>query len=119
MRKSRTQRVDRTRAGGEWTEAAFWGFIRSGLRRMSVRWPPRKQCELAARREYDGPIKRQKFEYQCAICGDWKPRKLMQVDHIKPCGQLLSWDDLPVFTQRLFCEADGLQMVCELCDWSR
>ena len=113
-RRAKTNRVPRTRAGNTWTEAAFWGFLRSGLRRMSLRWPPRKQAELAARRPYDGPNKRQKWEYQCAQCGDWYMGKEIEVDHIVPCGTLKTFDDLPGFCERLFCEEDKFQVLCKV-----
>jgi hypothetical protein len=33
-------RVPKPRAGGEFSDARFFGFLRSGLRQMSRRWPP-------------------------------------------------------------------------------
>ncbi len=59
--------------------------------------------------------KRQKFEYKCACCGDWFPEKLINVDHIKPAGSLNCAADLPGFVERLFCELDNLQVLCEAC----
>ena len=104
----------RTRAGGTWTEAKFWAFIRSGLRQLSRRWPPLYEAAKKARR----PVKdkgRQKWEYQCAICGEWFAQKETQVDHIEPCGSLKSLDDLPGFVGRLLCEADGFRVLCRRC----
>lgn len=80
---------------------------------MSVRWPPRKQAELLVRRKYVGPNKRQKWEYQCAKCGQWYPRKEVEVDHIEPCGSLKNYQDLATFVRRLFCETDGFQVLCK------
>lgn len=115
-RKPKTGRVPRTRAGGEWTEAAFWSFLRSGLRQLSRRWPPVTRLVWAeSRRPYLGPNKRQKWEHQCAACGTWGKRADMQADHILPCGPLRSWDDLPIFTQRLLCEVEGVRILCERC----
>lgn len=115
-RKPKTNRVERTRAGGEWTTAGYWGFIRSGLRQMSRRWPPlARQAINAARRKYVGENKRQKWEYQCATCKAWRNRKQVEVDHIVPCGSLRSLDDLPGFVERLFCEPDGLRVLCDTC----
>jgi len=114
-RQGKTSRVPKTRAGGLWTEAAFWGYIRSNLRKMSVRWPPRQQAMRAARREYRGPNKRQKFEVQCAACGGWFKQADCQVDHVVGCGKLACWDDLPIFVSRLLCEPDELQILCEPC----
>jgi len=108
----RTNRVVRTRAGGEWTEAAFWSFLRSGLRQMSLRWPPRKHAENLSRRPYVGENKRRKWEYQCAMCKEWFAFSDTQVDHKNECGALSSFADLSVFAERLFCESDGFQVLC-------
>lgn len=115
MRRAKTDRVPRTRAGGEWTEAAFWGFLRSGLRQLSSRWPPRRNVLKTVRREYHGPNKRQQWEYLCAGCGQWFPAKQIEVDHVEECGSLKSFADIAGFCERLFCEADKLCVLCETC----
>lgn len=97
------------------TESAFWSFIRSALRQKSRWWKPILQCKLASRRAYKGPNKRQKFEYQCKKCKKWFPDKKINVDHIVPAGSLQSASDLPGFVERLFCEIDGLQVLCSGC----
>lgn len=119
MRRPKTERVPRTRAGGEWTEAAYWGFIRSGLRQLSMRWPPLRNIMRRDRRPYSGPDKRTKWEHRCEICGGWYPAKMIEVDHVEPCGQLKSYDDLPGFVARLLCEADNLRKTCATCNQSR
>ena len=115
MRRPKTNRVPRTRAGGEWTEASFWAYLRSHLRLMSRRWPPRAQAMKSSRRQYIGPNKRQKWEVQCVHCFRWLKLSECQVDHIVPCGQLRSFNDLPGFVERLLCEADGFQVLCKEC----
>lgn len=119
MRRGKTNRVPRTRADGTWTEAAFWGYLRSGLRRMSLTWPPLRNIMRRDRRPYSGPDKRTKWEHRCEACGRWYPAKLIEVDHIIPCGQLKNWDDLRGFAERLFCEADGLRKTCVECNQKR
>lgn len=120
MRRGVTNRVPRTRAGGEWTEAAFWNFLRSGLRQLSRRWPPLvRHAANAARREYSGPNARQKWEYQCSACCHWYMRKEIQIDHIVECGPLRSFADLSVFAERLFIEKEGLRVLCESCHEQR
>lgn len=119
-RKPKTARVPRTRAGGEWTEAAFWAFIRSGLRQLSRRWPPLvRHVWLGARRPYRGLNRRQKWEFQCAACAGWFKRDGMQADHIESCGTLKSWDAMVGFAERLFCEADKLRILCADCHATR
>lgn len=114
-RKASTERVPRTRAGGEWTESAFWGFLRSNLRLMSRKWPPRKNVLIAARRPSQSENKRLKWEHQCSVCKGWFPAKKVEIDHVVPCGSLSSWDEFKTFAERLFCEVDGLAVRCETC----
>lgn len=118
MRKKaavRKPRVVKTRNAGTMTESAFWSFIRSGLRQKSRWWKPIMQAKMEARRPYKGPNKRQKFEYLCAHCDKWFPEKKINIDHIQPAGSLNCANDLPGFVERLFCEVDNLQCLCETC----
>lgn len=114
-KKKRATKTEKTRNAGTLTESAFWSFIRSGLRQKSRFWKPITQCKMAARRAYKGPLKRQKFEYQCNVCSKWFPEKKINIDHIIPAGSLRCANDLPGFVERLFCEVDNLQCICETC----
>lgn len=107
-------RIARTRNNGSQTEAAFWGWIRSALRQRSRYWKPIQECKKLARRAYKGTGK-QKFEYQCNLCKKWWADKEIEVDHIDEAGSLKSGDDLKGFVERLFCEVDGLQLLCKGC----
>ena len=118
-RVPKTSRVPRTHAGNTWTTAGFWSFMRSGLRQMSRRWPPRRQCLLASRRPYIGENKRAKWEHQCETCGGWFLAKNVQVDHRIPCGSLMRFADLPGFCERLFCEVDAMRVLCLTCHKQR
>jgi 5-methylcytosine-specific restriction endonuclease McrA len=108
-------RVPKTRAGGTMTEAGFWSFLRSNLRLASRKWAPRRQVLVSARRPSQSENKRLKFEHQCNECLKWFPQKEVEVDHVLPVGSLRSFDDLPGFVERLFCEIDGLVVLCEQC----
>ena len=116
-KKAAVKRVKavKTRNSGTMTESAFWSFIRSALRQKSRWWKPISECKLKAKRKYKGPNKRQKFEYQCKKCKQWFAEKNINVDHIKPAGSLNCAEDLPGFINRLFCEIDNLQVLCEPC----
>lgn len=109
------QTKERTRNAGTMTEAAFWGFIRSALRQKNRWWKPITICKNKSRRLYKGPKKRQKYEYQCNACKNWFPEKMVNVDHIIPAGSLNSYNDLPGFVERLFCEENALQTLCIAC----
>lgn len=113
--KPRKGAAPKTRNAGTMTDSAFWSFIRSALRQKSRWWKPISQAKQAAKRKYKGPNKRQKFEYQCNQCKEWFADKHINVDHIKPAGTLRCANDLPGFVERLFCEINNLQVLCNVC----
>jgi 5-methylcytosine-specific restriction endonuclease McrA len=118
MTKKKTIRrtaAPKTRNAGTMSESAFWTFIRSALRQKSRWWKPITECKLKARRPYKGVNRRQKFEYQCNTCKKWFPDKEINVDHIVGAGSLNWSADLAGFVDRLFCEQDNLQVLCETC----
>lgn len=99
----------------EWSQAKFFGFLRSGIRAKAMRWPPIYECLNKAKRNYVGENKRQKFEYLCNVCKQYHAKKVITVDHIIPAGSLQSFEDLPGFVERLFCGVEGLQTICDTC----
>lgn len=90
-------------------------FIRSLLRRGTLKWQPRNIALKSSRRPNQSENKRLKWEFQCSKCSEWHPRKGVELDHIIPAGSLKSFDDLPGFVERLFCEADGFELLCVAC----
>lgn len=107
------KRVQPTRAGNTWTEAKYFQFIRSALRQAYSRYPAKFQAKKLAERDVTG--KRHRYEYKCAACKEWFMGKEIQVDHIEPAGTLKTYADLPAFTEKLFCEAEGMQVMCKPC----
>lgn len=99
----------------KWTQAKFWGFLRSALRRASDRFPPKQEAKKLHRRPYKGSNTRQKWEYQCVQCKKWFKDKEVEVDHIIPTGTLRSFDDLPEFCRKLFCGIEHYQILCKEC----
>ncbi len=99
--------VEKTRNGGQWSEARYFGFIRSALRAAFQRWGPRNACKLNAKVGYN--------QYECAECKGIFGNKEVQVDHITPCGTLKTFEDLPAFVENMFCEAEGFQLMCKPC----
>jgi 5-methylcytosine-specific restriction endonuclease McrA len=99
--------VEKTRNGGTWSEARYFGFIRSALRAAFQRWGPRNACKVHAKVGYN--------QYECAHCEGIFGNKEVQVDHIVPAGSLKTYDDLPGFVERMFCERDGFQVLCKPC----
>jgi len=113
MAVRKPKRGEKCRAGNTWTEARYFQFIRTALRGAFSRYPVRFQARKLAERTVTG--KRHKYEYKCAECKKWHKGKDVQVDHINPCGSLRTYKDLPAFVERLFCEVDGLQVLCKSC----
>lgn len=113
--KKRASKVPLTRNQGTWTEAQFWGKIRSHLRRFSVWWKPRLEAKKATRRKSESENKRLRWEYQCSVCQDWYADKEVELDHIAPCGTLRSFDDVPGFLERMLCDVQGFRVVCKGC----
>jgi 5-methylcytosine-specific restriction endonuclease McrA len=106
----------KSRNGGTMTEAAFWGKLRSMFRRGFQWWVPIRLALEKASRPSQSANKRLKKEYLCAMCTQWFPRKHIEVDHIVPCGRLLSYEDIGPFVERLACEdVDSYQVVCKPC----
>ena len=110
------RRIPRTRAGGKFTEARYWSFIRGALRSASLKYPSKYAALAAAKRaKPKGSVGTHRFVYICAACQQTHPSNEVQVDHIEPCGSLKSYEDLPGFAERLFCEPEDLQVLCKPC----
>jgi hypothetical protein len=106
-----------TRNGNTWSESKYWGGVRSALRRLfRFNWIPAKQALEAARRKYEGANKLQKWEFRCGMCGLWKIRKEVELDHVIPCGSLRCLEDVGGFLSRLHPESpDAYQVICKKC----
>ncbi len=108
--------VKKTRNAGTMTEAAYFGMLRSGLRRTCRYWRPIVNARNAARRKYTGENKRQKWEFLCSACKGWYKQSEVEVNHKVPCGSLRSLDDLAGFVERLTAESDdAYEVVCKPC----
>lgn len=108
-------RVARTRNAGTWTEAQFWGALRSGLRRTFRWWKPALAALHAARMACKGP-RGQKWAYVCAGCGGRFLRKQVQIDHVVPCGTLTDYGHVGEFLRRLTPEArEAFKVRCKKC----
>ena len=83
-------------------------WLTSGLRRMSYRWPARSEALKLGRVE--------RGMYKCAQCLSTYPKQEIKLDHIQPVVNVATgftnWDD---FIDRLFCEAEGYQILCNQC----
>lgn len=101
----------------EWTPSKLQSFIKGVLRKGSTRWPPKYEVLNASKRgkAINAESGRLAEHYQCAQCMQLFPAKLVVVDHISPVVPVtgfISWDDV---IARMFCSADGLQVLCKTC----
>ena len=101
---------------GTMSNSAFFGWIRSRLRKMSMMgWKPVSVVRNEAKVPYIGDNKRRKFSYICSECKQEKDGSSCSVHHIIPAGKLSAFEDLPDFCRRLFVEKEGLRLLCDEC----
>lgn len=99
------------------TPAQQFAFIKGALRAGTVKFPPRYEVLNAAKRgrQINQATGRLAEHYQCAQCLGLFPASLVVVDHINSVVDVTgfsSWDDV---IARMFCSADGLQVLCKPC----
>ena len=98
-----------------WSNARYWSFIRSGLRRLWTKYPNKYKVLNAAKRRKLHAKGNQKYEYKCSECSNFFFFFYVSVDHITLAGTLRDFSDLPDFCARLFCSIEGLQVLCSKC----
>lgn len=95
------------------TEAAFWSYVRGGLRRGLWEKSPikldfkNKACEVPP----EGYTGRAKSGAYCALTNEWTGKSKMEVDHKEGHMSLLSWDDILDFVLHVIPPPDSLQLV--------
>lgn len=87
-------------------------FVIASLRKASYRWPARSE---ALNKSKTAPN-----TYTCNMCKDSFGRKDVRLDHIDPIVDpttgFIGWDS---YVERLFCEVDGFQVLCDTCHDSK
>jgi len=115
VRKPRANAAPKTRNNGTMTDVQFFQWIRQILRKSSIYWKPISQVRKEAQVLYKGPNKRRKYSYICSSCKKEYPATEINVHHKIECGSLKSFEDLPGFVERLFCEKESLCVLCKTC----
>ena len=111
----------KTRNAGTMTDAAFRSWVRSQLRRMSLRWRPISEKRGEGQRPANDADKKRwgkliRVVNTCEGCGAWVPKSRLEIDHIVPCGSITDIErDLGPFVMRMLCEKDGLRRLCPTC----
>ena len=104
---------------GTWTSAYFASVIKSALRAVWLRnWRPRKDAlkKACVGKRLNEATGKDNLHYKCAACSNLFKNADVQVDHINPVVSVedgfVGWD---VYMERMFCEVDGLQVLCKTC----
>ena len=113
--KSKKKLKEKPFCNGTMTNTAFFGMIRSILRKRTMFWKPITECKNKQRFKYIGPNKLRKWSYSCEICKNEFDSKGVAVHHKIPAGALNSFEDLPGFVKRLFCDSADLVLLCHKC----
>ena len=121
-KKKPSQRVERTRNNGRWTESRFKSFIVGVLRAAMRKWGAFHDAKREAEREtrVDKATGRKRKMYECAGCTRLFKSDEVHVDHIQPVFDPLKripaeetdWTEV---INRMFCEIDNLQVLCHTC----
>jgi hypothetical protein len=109
--------TDKPYNNGLWTQARYNSFIKSALRSASQRWPPRYSVLSKAKlgKRINPKTGRLAEHYLCAACKEAFPAKDVQVNHVTPVVPVTGFDDWNGVISRLFCEEDGLEVLCIPC----
>jgi hypothetical protein len=109
--------IPKTRCSGRMSEAQFTTFVKNQLRGASWKWAPISEVFTAARVG--------RGVYRCNKCENNVPLKVVVngkriknvfVDHILPVVDPdIGWVDWDSFINRLYCEREGLQVLCGQC----
>lgn len=101
----------------------LYRWLKPQLRRICRRWPPYYQVLNNARivkyiptKSGHGQLKR--VFYECVECKQEFDRKGVQIDHkIEIVDTSLGYDkpDFNALVTRMFCDVDGLQILCTEC----
>lgn len=88
-------------------------YVINLLRRFAwTRWPAKQETLVAAR------VSRN--QYQCAKCGLLFPRKLVQIDHVRPVvDPATGFVSLDEYVKRLLVPANKLQVLCKPCHYAK
>lgn len=95
------------------TKAAFFAWLRGGLRRaIWEKYPPKIQFKnghcTAPPVGYQGKAK---SGTECALTGEWTAKSYLEVDHIQGHVSLKGWNDVTDFIQHLCTNSDNMQLV--------
>jgi Chaseviridae HNH endonuclease len=98
------------------TEAAFWAYLRGGIRLIWSRYPAKlkwKSKQLAP--PPPGYIGRAKKVGQCSYCQGIFAASSLEVDHVSQAGGLNSWASVTTFVKNLLDTNNNWVLACKPC----
>lgn len=114
--------VERPYNGGQWTQARFNSFVKSALRKASMKWPPihRVRKKAWVKRGYYKCVGYSRNSHTVSVTlllrGTKQRAANVFVDHICPVVDGLNssntWGSI---VERMFVEEEGLQVLCKKC----
>lgn len=95
------------------TEAAFWTYLRGGLRRGLWEQSPIKidYKRQLLEKPPEGYTGRAKSGAVCALTGEWTGNSKLEVDHMEGGKSLLCWEDLLPFILHMVPPKNSIQLV--------
>lgn len=105
------------RNAGRWTKARYNSFVAAVLRSGSRRWPPKYEAlaEAFTSRKVNKKSGKLAKHYRCSDCEKEYTSTNVQIDHIDPVVPVTGFTTWDSFIERLFCEKEGLQVLCKDC----
>jgi 5-methylcytosine-specific restriction endonuclease McrA len=102
---------------GTLTEAGRHAKIVSALRGGSKWWKPKMETLRLSRvgTQVNKATGRMAMHHKCTICLEAFPAKEVQVDHITPLVGAEGFNTWDEFIAILFCEKEGMQVLCKPC----
>lgn len=99
------------------TEAAFWAYVRGGVRLIWSRYPAKlewkkKQMTPVRPESYTG---KGKTFGQCHYCKATFVASALEVDHVEQAGSCNSWETFRQFTENLLDTNDNWVLACKPC----
>jgi hypothetical protein len=83
-------------------------FVKGILRRASFHWKARDEALKRSRVD--------RGKYKCEMCEGIFPRQDVELDHIYPViDPQKGFTTFDEYIERLFCDIDGFQVICEPC----
>ena len=98
------------------TPAAFWAYLRGGIRLIWSRYPAKlkwKSAQLVAPPQ--GYTGRAKKVGQCSYCLGIFAASSLEVDHVLQVGSLNSWESVTTFMKNLLDTNNNWVLACKPC----